>query len=747
MGARAKLIAPLLILANVTVVHGEEARSSADPDDRPKIGVALAGGGAKGGAHIGVLRLIEKHRVPVDYIAGTSIGSIVAGLYAMGMTLDEIEHVIRTVDWAHIFADKIDRQDRSFRRKTDDDLLLVKSKPGFSDGKIKLPTGLIQGQKIDLLLSRLTLPVATIDDFDDLSIPFRAVATDIATGDPVVLGEGSLAKAIRASMSIPAFFAPITIDGKMLVDGGVSNNLPIDAVREMGADIIIAVDISTPLKTEEELDSVLAITAQLTGILTNRGTEAQIATLTEHDRLISVALGDLSTGDFERMHEGIGMGAIAAEEHVVWLQKVSLSEEDYAQHMAARVRPDFNPPVISSVRIENNSRIGDQVLDARTPQDVALGKPLNVDNLEAQINRIYGMELFQNIRWDVTEEEEKYILEIQADERAWGPNYLQFGMLLSDDLEGENRFGITTAYTRTAMNPLGGELRIIAALGETAGIAPEFYQPLDAAGKWFVLPLVGYVKRNVNRFENGERVKEFRVTEYGATLAAGREFGAWGELRAGLRRLTGEAEVQVGEPEPDIDVDSGEAFVRFTVDELDNTNFPQHGALWIAEYRVGRENLGGDVDFDQLLLNGGFAQTWGRNTLVGSAFYLSTLEDEAPIQNRFSAGGLFTLSGFQANELSGQHFAQFAAIGYRKIVDSDFLPIYAGASLEFGNVFEEKGDIKFDNGLWAGSLWLGSDTLLGPVYLALGRAEGGNSAAYLLLGRTFGRARRGIFRR
>jgi NTE family protein len=740
-----RLIVAFLVLAVASVAPYAQANSGAD-GDRPKIGLALAGGGAKGGAHVGVLRVLEKNRIPVDYIAGTSIGAIVGGLYAMGMTPEEIEHVIRTVDWVSIFEDHIDRKDRSFRRKRDDDLFLVKSKPGFRDGEIKLPTGLIQGQKIDLLLARLTLPVATIDDFDELGIPFRAVATDITTGDAVLLGEGSLARAIRASMSIPAILSPVRIGGRMLVDGGVANNLPIDAVRQMGADIIIAVDIGAPLKTEEELDSVIAITQQLTGILTNRGTQAQIATLTGRDRLIRVPVGDLSTADFERMQDGIGLGVAAAEEHVDWLRKLALSEEDYARHTSARVTPSFEPPVIDFYTLNNNSRIGDDVIVARAPEDL-VGAQLDVDALEGDINTIYGMELFQNVRWTVVEENEQKGVAFDIEERAWGPNYLQFGLVLSDDLEGDSAFALTGAYTKTGVNKFGAELRILAALGDTVGISSGFYQPLDRRGRWFILPQVGYVERNIDVFEKGERIKEFRVTEYGGTLAGGREFGTWGELRTGLRRLTGEADVQIGAPEPDIDVDSGEAFVRFTVDELDNANFPTAGAFWRAEYLFGREDLGGDVDFDQLLLDGFAAKTWGRTTLLGSAAYLSTVEDDAPIQSRFSAGGLFNLSGFQANELSGQHLVKLAVIGFRKIVDSDILPVYAGASLEFGNVFEDSGDIKLDNGLWAGSVWLGSDTLIGPVYLAYGRAEGGNDAFYLLLGRTFGRFGRGIFRR
>jgi len=272
---------------------------------RPKIGLALSGGGARGAAHLGVLRVLEENNVPIDYIAGTSMGAIVGGLYAAGMTTDEIEAALAAIDWDDIFHDLPPRTERSFRRKRDDDLYLTRAKPGFSDGKLKLPRGLIQGQKIDVVFSRLALPVSTIEDFDDLMIPFRAVAADIATGEEVVIDSGNLGMAIRASMSIPAVFTPAEIYGRLLVDGGIVNNLPISIVRDMGADIVIAVDISTPLLSQAEIDSVLLITSQLTGLMTRGNVEEQIATLTEKDVFIVPDLGEVSTTDFKEFAKAI----------------------------------------------------------------------------------------------------------------------------------------------------------------------------------------------------------------------------------------------------------------------------------------------------------------------------------------------------------------------------------------------------------------------------------------------------------
>ena len=314
------------LLASLAVVGGTllglpsfaQQPATAPPDDaRPRIGLALSGGGARGGAHVGVLRALRDLGIPVDYIAGTSMGSVIGGFYASGLDEEQIATLAGEIDWGDLFDDSPSRDNRTFHRKRDDDLYLVKQKAGLNDGQLELPMGLVQGQDIDLFLARTTLPVTHVEAFDELPIPFRAVATDMVTGAAVVLDHGSLADAIRASLSIPAAFAPIEIDGRLLVDGGVSQNLPVDAVRAMGADIVIAVDISTPLATREDLTSILSVTGQLAGFLTNRGTAEQIAKLGPSDILITPDLRDVTTSDFTRITETFAFGYEATMAEVV----------------------------------------------------------------------------------------------------------------------------------------------------------------------------------------------------------------------------------------------------------------------------------------------------------------------------------------------------------------------------------------------------------------------------------------------
>ena len=313
MSLQIRLTTAVLLAAFVATARAEDVAPPASAK-RPKIGIAFAGGGARGGAHVGVLKVLEEMRVPVDYVAGTSIGSIIAALYASGMAPEEMEKVLSTTDWDAALQDDQPRKDRPYRQKEDDDLYLIKAELGFYKGSLVLPSGLVAGQKLNYLLRRLTLPATNVRDFDKLRIPFRCVATDIVTGSKVVLSKGDLARAVRASMAIPGFFSPVEWEGKLLTDGGTADNMPVDVVREMGADVVIAIDISTPLKKREEITSFLSITGQTSGFLTRLNVERQIATLTkDHDVLVTPNLDEVSTLDFKQFPKASEQGRIKAD--------------------------------------------------------------------------------------------------------------------------------------------------------------------------------------------------------------------------------------------------------------------------------------------------------------------------------------------------------------------------------------------------------------------------------------------------
>ena len=698
--------------------------------------MALSGGGARGAAHIGVLQVLEQMQVPVDYIAGTSMGSVVGGLYASGMTPDEIETAMLAIDWDHVFEDDPPREDRPFRIKRDDDLYLIKAQPGFKDGKITLPTGLVQGQKFDLILRELTLPVSEIRDFDKLVIPYRAVATEIGSGDVVVLSSGDLARAMRASMSVPGAFAATNIDGRLLVDGGISNNLPIDQVRKMGADIIIAVNISTPMRPPEEVNNVLTITGQLISILTNRNTSAQLATLTDRDILITPDLGKITSADFNRAAEAILTGTAAAQAARAPLARLSLSANEYQQHLAARSQRVTDEPVVQFVRLDNRSRIDDRMILERV--HIPLGKPLDEEKLAADIGQVYGLELFENVNYELVKEDGRSGVVLHAQERSWGPDYLQFGLALSGDLDGSNQFNIGVQYLRTAINRLGGEFRTALQVGEEPGIFFDLYQPLDYNSRYFIEPFIGFNRRNINTFSGSDKTAEYRVSRALLALAAGRNFGTWGEFRLGLSRSWGDAKVLIGdEALPSFDFDDADVFVRLSADELDNVNFPRRGFFARLEARRNLTELGADDSYSQAGFKVLAAYPWRRNTLLVGANLGTTFDGTAGVQDRYRIGGFTRLSGLQQDEVSGQQFAIAKLIYYRRFGQIRLLPIYLGSSLEAGNAWEDTGDIDLNDVIASASLFFGADTPIGPVYLGAGVAEGGRRSMFMSLGKNF----------
>ncbi len=735
---RALLSVILLVAATAWADTHDADDGARAPGERPRIGLALSGGGARGAAHIGVLQVLEDNRIPIDYIAGTSMGAIVGGLYATGMSPEEIKGAIDSIDWKHVFDDPTPREERSFRRKRDDDLYLVKSRPGIDKDGLKLPAGVVQGQKIDLALTRLTLDTSHLDDFDDFRIPFRAVATDIVTGDAVVLESGSLTHAIRASMSVPAVFSPAIIDGRMLVDGGVANNLPIDVVRDLGADIVIAVDISTPLLTEEEVDSVLSITVQLTGILTRRNTVAQIDTLTDDDVLLIPDLGDITSADFERALEAVPTGRAAAQAQIEGLRRLALPTEEYASYRAGLTIDKTTLKEVDFIRVDNQSRIKDSVISSRI-YNSKVGEPLSIAAVERDVGRIYGLEIFENVGYTVLEEDGDTGLEFRAKERSWGPTYLQFGASYNSNNDGDNIFNLAVATLATEINPSNGELQLGVQIGEEPGILIDFHQPFGSRGMWFYDVKGTYGDRVFTVFDDDTAVSDYELTEATIEASFGRELGTWGEARMGLRYQDGDASVRIGTPIDNEDVifQRGEFFTRFSIDELDSYFFPSRGYFTKVEWSTSREGLGSDSDYDQVFVNASYVKSWGRNRVIGIVDYQSTISGRAPIEGLILAGGFARISGFNANELSGQHYGRLSAVYYRHLADTALFPIYGGVMLEKGNVFENRDDIGFGNSLYAGSAFLGADTLIGPLYFAYGNAEGGNSAMYLFLGRAF----------
>ncbi len=713
------------------------------PLDRPRIGLVLSGGGARGTAHIGVLKVLEEMQVPIDAIAGTSMGAVVGGLYASGVSADDIEKIMTSIDWQDAFRDRPSRADLSFRRKQDDQDFPVRLPLGVKGGKFLLPKGLLQGQKLHQMLRAQTASVSHVERFDDLPIPFRAVATDIETGATVVIDHGDLSTALRASMSAPAVFAPVEIDGRLLVDGGIADNVPIEEARAMGADILIVSDVSFPLQSRDQLTSPLEVSNQMIAILIRRETLRQRQLLTARDIVIEAPLVGTSSYNFSKVPSLIAGGEQAARDVAPRLEALALSLSRYAESVVQRQAREEIPDTIDFVRADPGSRRYAKTIEAT--MDEFVGKPLDAAAVEHKVSELYGLDLFETVDYRVVREGEHNGLEFRARRKSWGPNYIRFGLELQDDFEGNNSFNAGARFIVTELNALGGEWLTDLQVGENPLIHTEYWQPLDYSARYFVSPQVLFQIRNVPLLDRQTRIAEYRVREALYGLDVGRQLGNWGEFRVGLRRGAGKARVRVGDPGlPESDFDTGGFFARFAVDELDNLNFPRHGQVFTLEWDAAREGLGDDQSADALSLDFLAAESFGRHTVAFWVSAGSTVSSDAStpaIEDFFTLGGFLSLSGLAPESIAGPHFGIARLLYYRQIgrEGPGFLnvPTYAGASLEFGNVWQERADASTSTALKDASVFLGLDTLIGPLYLAAGVDNGGETAFYLFLGRPF----------
>ncbi len=740
---RYSLLWTLILLTLISVMLAPHIISTAEAaQDRPRIGLVLGGGGARGMAHVGVLKILEEMRIPIDCIAGTSMGSIIGGLYASGMTPEEMEKTLAQINWPEVFRDGPPRAALPFRTKQEQRVLLSAT-VGLSRDGIQLPQGLLEGQNLLLLLEYLSLPAASIHDFDKLRIPYRAVATDLATGQPVVLSSGELAKAMRASMSIPSALVPVNLNGKLLVDGGVANNLPIDVVRKLcRPDVVIAVEVGAPLAPANELTSVLSVANQLTTILTVRNVVEQINTLGKKDILITPDLRDVSSIDFHRFPDAVRFGVIAAQGQESELSRLSVSSAAYQAYLAALppAPGSAEHPVIDFIRISNQTRLSDQVIEQKL--NIQPGDRLDPQELNRNLNEIFGMGNFQRVNYTLVKEHGQTGLVVETVPRDIGTDTLRFGLLLGANLTGDSEFNISAAYTMSELNSLDGQWRNFLQLGGNVALLSDIYQPLDANQEYFINPYLRYEQYNLNLSnEDLAQSTSFRVHRTEVGLDVGRNLERWGRLSLGLRYGGGRNDLRFGQPSPDEGRfnDSGYSLV-WQADTLDNLNFPTSGYAGHLIFRESLTAMGADNDLQTLNFAFGQAYTWGKYSIIPRLRLAGRLSGEMGVENLFLLGGFLNLSGYQLGQISGEYTALGQLI-YMYRLDSASaaftIPMFAGGSLEVGGAWDDYDDISVNSLIPAGSLFLGVDTPLGPFYVAGGLADGGNASIYMLLGRLF----------
>jgi len=736
LNSRAGLCA--LLAAGIAASAHSQTQAQAEPT-RPKIALVLSGGGARGLAHIGVLRVLREARIPVDLIAATSMGAIVGGSYAAGLTPEQMQETVLAVDWDNLFAGRPPRQELHWRRKLDDGRNLSKFEFGIGRDGLSLPSGAVGGQELEQLLRRLTAGVQDVNDLRRLPIPFVAMATDLETGAEVELRDAPLSQAMRASMSIPGAFAPVSSEGRLLVDGGLVANLPVQAARRLGADIVIAVNVGTPLAPRRALGTALGVAQQMVNILTEKNVEAAKRELRATDVLIEPDFGNMTLVDFSKAAQIIALGEHAARAALARLQPLAVAPQDYAAFEARRtVRSGKEAPVrVAQVQVEGLKRTNPETVRAQI--DLPGDRYVSAEEIRDTVRQVNAEQKFERVDYRLDTIGDSRVLAVQPVEKPWGPHTLRLGGLASTNFRDEHTFNVLAAHTLTDVNRWGGEWRNELQLGNASLLSTELYQPLGPGSRWFVLPGVGVRRASADVFDGDNVIGRVQSTEAAASLQLGYTLARFGYVSVG--RTLGRARVETliaPAPQPATHMRTDRWTARAFVDRLDSYAFPKRGyALGGEYYAYDRDDPNAPVQNVSAasLLS---AWTFGRTTLL-----LNTYAVRATREGTGSAlGGFLNLSGTPRGRYAGSRTFFGSVIAYREM--SDVLgelpaPLYLGGSLEAGNSADAAGSLDWGELKRAGSVFIAADTLIGPIYLAYGRTSGGRSTPYLFWGLFWGR--------
>jgi NTE family protein len=701
---------------------------------RPRIGLVLSGGGARGFAHIGVLRVLEELRVPVDVVTGTSMGAIVGGLYATGYTAAELDRLVRSTEWDLIFDRRLPRDQLDWRRKEDDYKNLSDFELGIVDGGLTLPRGLAGTQRLEFFLRSLAGPSKRIRDLAQLPVPFAAMGTDLETGKRVKLQKDvSLSTAMRASMSVPGAFAPVEVNGRLLVDGGVVDNLPVDAARAMGAEIIIAINVGTPLMKRSEIGNVVGVAAQLALMMGLETIERSIASLQQTDLLITPELEGLGSGDFAQGERIIAAGEAAARRIADRLAALGVAPDAYAQAEAQRTRlvREEGPFRVDEVRVAGTQAVSPEAIAAQAQPLV--GQTITVQQLGPTLDRVYSSGDFESVSYNLIDEGDRSIVVITPYEKSWGYNTIRIGGNIQTNFNDDNTFNFLLAHSWRWLNRWGAEWRNEVQIGETRRLMTEWYQPLGAGGSWFLLPRLESLFTERDIVLDGQLLARYEYQQLSASMLLGYEIPRLGSIRTGAGRYRVNYAPLVGLPFESESDYTNALIARANIDTLDNVLFPLRGYYLDVRYRRYQDRIEAFSLREAFSLETTLPVSLGRYT---ANFTLRGGTSDLP--GPYQLGGLFNLTGTRTGEVAGRHGVLLRGLFFRNVSDLIDLnmPTYFGLSLETGDAVPRGTSLEFDRFKNAAALFLSVDSFLGPVFFAVGRTfSGGGSGVYLYWGR------------
>ncbi len=727
------LVAGSLLLG--LAAQAADAPAPTPPPARPKVGLVLGGGGARGAAHIGVLEVLDQLRIPVDCVAGTSMGALVAGAWAAGLSPQTMREELKRADWVDMFQDNPDFAELNFRAKRLSQRFLPGTETGITTNGASTPPGVVSGQKIKLFFNHLVRADTGEREIQQLPLALSIVATDIGTGERVVLRDGSLTLAMRASMAVPGLMSPLEYRGRKLVDGGLVDNVPIREVRERcGAQVVIAVNVGSPALKPEQITGLLSITAQMVALLTEQNVSASLAQLQPQDLYIQPALGEITAGDFDKNAAAADLGRAAAEGLRDKLAALSVSPQAYAawrQRMRVRER---DVPRIDAVEFADMGRVNPAVL--RRYMEQRDGAPLDTDTLRRDLLRAYGDGFYERVDYSILNREGRTVLRVTPVEKSWGPDYLRLALRLDSNLRQGSTYLLRAGYQKTWLNRLGGELLVTGELGSSTGASAEWYQPVDAAQRYFVDALAEYRRERNDYWLRDQRIAEYRSGRRRLELSAGVNFALLGQLRLGWRETSVTNTLETG-----LDVfslvpqrDSGGVLLALDLEQSDRLYFPRRGwSLQASLYSSGR----GDDAYSRAAFDLRAAWPVERYVIASRLSWVDSPRGLLPLNDAGRLGGLLNMTSFASGQLIGDRVA-YGQLRAERIIGSAPLGLRGdlrlGVAVETGKVGRPYTVQLRDGWLHSVALYLGGETPVGPVFLGVGRGSGGTVNAYLVIG-------------
>lgn len=701
-------------------------------NDESRTALVLGGGGARGSAHIGVLEVLEREHIPVDCVVGTSMGGLVAGSYAAGLSPQAMREKLSEADWADMFLDLADYSQISYRKKKISWRYLAGAELGVTSQGVHIQPGMVAGEKIKLFFNQLVDADLGEREIQELPLPLAIVATDIGTGERVVIRSGSLTTAMRASMSVPGLMSPVEHQNRKLVDGGLVDNVPVKVARDLcKADRVIVVNVGSPLKPAESIGSLLSVTGQMIGILTQQNVDSSISGLKEGDIYIEPELGDITATDFMRYEEAADIGRKAAEKQILLLRALSVDEQIYTAWKNKNTDKRKREIVIDKVVIMPVNLVHPEYVARQIEQKE--GELFDRVKLEQDLIRTYGDGFYESVDYRVINQEQKNILEITAKEKKWSSDYITFGFSVENEHLQDSNFNLRSAYRNTWLNSYGGEIFAAVNLGNTPSVELDYYQPLNHRQEFFVEPRYFREREVVGLFSDDAELAKYELDTSYSDLMLGANIGIFGEATLGWReyQIKGNADVSAIAL-PDVDEKYGGALFALSMDRRNRLYFPSRG--WRSDITFFDSQEEG---YNKLAIDLSGAYKLEEYVIAGRTAYSGSLHGELPFYDGLKLGGFFNMSGYASNQILGDD-GFYAHVRVERILGR--MPLGLAGDLRMGFGLEaaklETNYTMPDEEGWldSGVIYVGSETPLGPLYLGYGFTSSGNYNFYFKLG-------------